>query len=79
MYKIKGIVRFTSPDLDKLMIYMGRARVHTFFDAPGMIFTVALKLDSKNYMQSVQKIVVKSKFSVDEFEIMNWRKMLPDL
>ena len=78
MYKIKGIVRFTSPDLNKRMIYMDLAQAQTFFDAPGMVSTVALKLDSKNHMKSVQKALDRE-FPESEYEIMNWKQMLPDL
>ena len=78
MYKIAGIVRFTSPDLNKRMIYMPLSQAQIFFDAPEMVSSVALKLDNKNRMKFVQN-ELRKQFPENEYEIMNWKQMLPEL
>lgn len=78
MYKIAGIVRFTSPDLNKRMIYMPLTQAQIFFDAPEMVSSVALKLDNKNRMKFVQN-ELRKQFPENEYEIMNWKQMLPEL
>lgn len=78
MFKIAGVVKFTSPELNKKIIYMPLVQAQTFFDAAGLVSSVALKLDSKNNINSVQK-ALRKQFPESEFEIMNWKQMLPDL
>lgn len=77
-YPVKGIVKFASPDLNKRMIYLPLKESQSFFGADNMITSIALKLNNKNDIADVKESL-EATLSKKDYEIMDWKKMLPEL
>lgn len=77
-YPIKGIVKFASPDLNKKMVYMPLKEAQYFFGASGRITSLGLKLDNRNDISRVVASLTNH-LSSDEYEVMDWKKMIPEL
>lgn len=77
-YPIKGIVKFGSPDLNKQMVYLPLKAAQYFYGAEGMVTTLALDIDDRNRVGPiVQKI--KNEISTEEYEVMEWQELMPEL
>ena len=77
-YPLVGIVRFASPELNKSMAYLPLNATQYFFGAEDMISSLALKIDDRDEVRTVIKALNK-KLDPEEFEIMDWKEMLPEL
>lgn len=77
-YPIKGVVHFASPDLNKRMIYLPLLETQDLLGAPAMATSLALKLTNRD---DLEKVITQlnAKLDTDQYEIMNWQSMLPDL
>lgn len=77
-YPVKGIVKFASPDLNKKMVYLPLEAAQYFFGAEGMITSLGLKLDSRDDIPKVLR-ALEQYFPENEYEVMDWKQMLPEL
>jgi len=77
-YPIKGMVKFGSPDLNKQMVYMPLKLAQYFFGAEDLVTTLALKINEEKEVNPAIK-AIKSKISTDDYEILDYKEMLPEL
>lgn len=77
-YPIKGIVSFGSPELNKRMVYLPLKEAQWFFGAEDLVTSIALKLDKKEDIPEAVEAVANH-ISLEEFEVMDWKEMMPDL
>lgn len=77
-YPIVGIVDFPSPDLDKRMVYLPLEVAQYFYGAENLVTSVALDLDNKDAVPPVVKNL-KSVLPKEDYEVMNWEELMPDL
>ncbi len=77
-YPIAGIVKFPSPDLNKRMVYLPLETAQQFYGAEGLVTTLALDLDDKNAAPKAVK-ALQSKLPAEEYEVMDWKELVPDL
>ena len=77
-YLVKGLVHFVSPDLNKKMVYLPLEEARYFFGAPGLVTSLALKLDDRDAIGPV-KSALKEKLDPEQFELMDWKEMLPEI
>ncbi len=77
-YPIKGMVKFGSPDLNKQMVYMPLKLAQHFFGAEDLVTTLALKINEKKEVNPAIK-TIKTKISTDEYEILDYKEMIPEL
>lgn len=77
-YPIKGLVNFGSPDLNKQMVYLPLKEAQSFYGAPGLVTSVALKLDRQEDIKSVIR-ALDNGLDTATYEVMDWKEMLPDL
>jgi ABC-type lipoprotein release transport system permease subunit len=77
-YPITGIVQFPSPDLNKRMVYLPLDVAQRFYGAEGLVTTVALDLDDKDAVPRVVRLL-KSELPEAEYEVMDWKELIPDL
>ena len=76
-YPIGGIVTFGSPDLNDRMMYVSLAEAEVLFDMPDMRTSLVVIPKDDETLQTV-----KSELSAqlgDEYEVMDYAEMLPDL
>ena len=77
LYPIKGVVRFGSPDLNKIMVYMPLEVAQQFYGAEEHLTSYALLLNDPE--QAEQIAIDLSAQLGDEYEVMDWMTMLPEL
>lgn len=77
-YPVKGVVKFTSPELNKKMIYLPLETSQYFFGADNMVSSVALKLDSRNDLDNVLEDL-NTRLDTAEYHMMAWQEMMPEL
>lgn len=77
-YPIKGFVHFGSPELNKQMVYLPLQEAQWFYGAEGRVTSLALKIDDQKEIKPAVQ-AVKGILSADEYEVMDWQELLPDL
>lgn len=77
-YPISGILRFGSPDLNKMLVFMPLPTAQDFFGAENRATSLVIELQSTNQVPGVLKILRKQ-LDPAEFEIMGWEELIPDL
>lgn len=77
-YPIKGIAKFGSPDLNNQMVYLPLPAAQYFYGAPGMVTSLALKLDDQ---EDIPEVVgaLRAQLDTSAYEVMDWEELLPDL
>lgn len=78
-YHIKGIVKFTSPDLNKRMVYLPLQEAQAFFGAEGLVSSVAMDIAEADDMPAVIAQVSNQLDTAAIYEVMNWQQMMPEL
>lgn len=77
-YPIVGIVRFGSPELNKQMAYLPLPVAQQFYGANGLVTSLALQIADQDAVNEVVK-ATKERIGDEEYEVMKWQEMLPDL
>lgn len=77
-YPIVGIVDFPSPDLDKRMVYLPLEVAQYLYGAENLVTTVALDLKNKDAVAPAVK-KLKAALPAEEYEVMDWKELLPEL
>ena len=77
-YPVKGIANFGSPELNKQMAYLPLEEAQYFYGAPGLVTSLALKLDSPNDIQPAIK-ALRNQLDTSVYDVLDWKEMLPDL
>ena len=76
-YKVQGIIKFPSPDLDNKMIFMDLGLCQEFYSAPDLISSVSLNLDNDNRLNQTVKDLQKS--LGEQYEVKSWKTILTKL
>lgn len=76
-YRIKGILKFGSPDLNNKVLFMPLATAQDFFSADGMITSYILSLSNTKNLKATAE-PVKTALG-NGYEVMTWEEMLPDI
>ena len=77
-YPIKGLVHFGSPELNKQMVYLPLSTAQWFYGAEGLVTSLALKISDQDDIKPTVK-AIKAQLSPEEYEVMDWEELLPDL
>lgn len=77
-YPVKGLLKFTSPDLNKRMLYMPLKECQYFFGADNLLTSIALKIDDSRDVEKVLK-KVSDKLDREKYEVLGWKEMIPEL
>lgn len=77
-YVVGGLLHFGSPDLNDRLVFMPLVRAQEWLDAPRMATT--LVISPKNPSNSnIAAIGLRQALSPNEFEVMRWEEMMPDI
>jgi len=76
-YRVKGIVKYPTPDLNSRMSYLSISEAQRLFMAEGRITSLAVMIDRQKRLDKVTE-ELKTIFS-DGYEVMTWEEMLPEL
>lgn len=77
-YIIKGILRFGSPELNDQLLFMSLGTAQDFFSAPQMITSYVIGLDTDTELGETMK-AIKSRSQDQDYEVMSWKELLPDV
>lgn len=76
-YPIKGLVKFGSPDLNKGLIYLPLASSQDLFGAENRLTSLVLRLQDN--LKSKQIAAEIEAGLSEDYEVMDWQTMLPEL
>jgi ABC-type lipoprotein release transport system permease subunit len=74
---VKGIVKFTLPELNKSFSYISIPYAQWIYSAPGRITSLSVMIGNPNKLEKINA-KIKSLFN-DNYEVMSWRELSPDL
>ena len=77
-YPVKGIVKFPAPDLNGQLIYLPLKEAQWFYGAENRLTSLALVIEHADLTDHVISDI-SNMINMDEFEVMGWREMLPEL
>ncbi len=78
VFPVRGIVKFPSPDLDSRIIYLSLLAAQGLFTAEGMTTSVAFAVgEGSDYAKVAAGL--KKKLDQDQYEVMTWEEMMPDV
>jgi ABC-type lipoprotein release transport system permease subunit len=76
-YRIKGVVKFGSPELNDKALFMPLPVTQDFYSAYGMITSYILSLNNTNRLQET---VSTTGISLgNTYEVMSWENMMPEI
>jgi ABC-type lipoprotein release transport system permease subunit len=76
-FAVRGIVRFSLPEMNTSSVYLSLPQAQDFLRMPGMINSLSIMIDSPRHQDDVLS-AVKSAFGHGR-EIMTWQQMMPEV
>lgn len=76
-YRIKGIVKFGAPELNNGMVYLPLSAAQSLLSAENMLTSLAVAIDKPENLFFIQESVTKE--TGQEFEVMNWKELMPEI
>ena len=76
-YAIQGVLKFGSPDLNDKTLYMKLETAQELFGAPKMLTAFVLSIDNTKKITTISQELKKR--LGEQFEVMNWEEMMPDI
>lgn len=76
-YRVKGIARFGSPDLNDRMLFMPLAAAQDFYSAPGRVTSYVLSLRSPGDLEAT--VAGVSAALGRDYEVLTWGQIIPDI
>ena len=77
LYVITGLLDFHMPELNRLSSYIGISNLQELMQAPGIITSINVNLNKPKKLLDTQT-KVREQLST-EYEVMNWKELMPDL
>lgn len=74
---VQGIIKLPIPEMNKTMIYCSLSYAQWLYSAPGRITSLSIMIDRPNQLDDVRSEV--KKFFDDNYEVMTWKEMTPEL
>lgn len=76
-YRVKGILRFGSPQLNDKILYMPLQAAQEFFSADSMITSYILSINDKQELDTDAFNIRKA--IGEDYEVMTWEELLPEI
>lgn len=76
-YPIKGIIKYPLPDLNDNLMYLPLQTAQFFYDTQGLITGYSFLVENNSVEEAM--LATNQSFSSENFEVMDWKEMLPDL
>ncbi|MFH6772249.1 ABC transporter permease [Gaetbulibacter aestuarii] len=76
-YRIKGMLKFGSPELNKQSLYLNLPEAQSMFGAQNKLTSYVLNLKSTKTMD--ETVVSLRNLLDDDYEVMTWEEMMPDV
>jgi len=76
-YRVKGILRFGSPQLNDKMLFMSLPSAQEFFSAEGMLTSYVLSIKNETALSPTAEAIHSS--AGKDYEVMTWGELMPDI
>ncbi|HDY86937.1 hypothetical protein LCGC14_1607470 [marine sediment metagenome] len=76
-YPVKGLLQFGSPELNGLLVYLPIKRAQYMYGAEGMLTSVVVMIDDPDAADKITGDIEKK--LNDNYEVMSWTTMMPEL
>lgn len=76
-YRIAGIVKFGSPELNENTLFMSLNTAQEFFAAPNMLTSYVIGINTTSAMNDIKNRIYN--MSGEAYEVMTWEEMMPDI
>jgi len=77
-YKISGIIDLKNINLNNLVVFMPIETMREYLSAPNIVTNIIVVKKNKTDVDKLQSRL-KNKLKKDQFEVMTWKKMMPEL
>ncbi len=77
-YPVRGIIHLNSPNLNNKMIYLNLPSAQELYSAPEMLSSLSIMLDNSDDLEKI-KNEITAKINTDDYEIMTWEEITPEL
>jgi ABC-type lipoprotein release transport system permease subunit len=78
LYPVTGIVHFPTPDLDKQLVFFHLSDAQWFFGADNRVTSLVVKLKDPDVLSRVTT-ALNSKLDPGQYEVMDYRAMMPEI
>ena len=78
-YSVSGIVKLSSPELNKRMIYLPLLEAQAMFGAYGRITSMVIVPEKESEFEDVANTLSSTIDTASTYEVMTWRQMMPEL
>jgi ABC-type lipoprotein release transport system permease subunit len=77
IYPVKGIVKFNTPQLNNLGVFIDIEQARQLFSAPGKATNIKIMIDDYDNVQAVEKKLTKE--LGEGYNVLTWRELQPEL
>jgi putative ABC transport system permease protein len=77
-FPVRGIIHFSSPDLDNTLIYLTLKTAQEFYSAGNLVTSVSVDLENKKRIEKTAK-ELKSLLNPTRYEVMKWDEILVEM
>lgn len=80
LFPVKGIINLPNPELNRSFIYMPLATAQEFYSAHNRITSLAIDVEDNDFKYVLEtKQHIQKNLNEDEFAVMDWKEMNPEL
>lgn len=77
-FKVKGIIKLGSPDLNANIVYMPLQQAQFLHGAENRLTAISLMLNKSSTIEKL-KSSIQSQIDNNQYEVMSWKEMLPEI
>lgn len=78
-YSVTGIVKLSSPELNKRMVYLPIQEAQAMFGAYGRITSLVIVPEKESKFEDIAVNLSSTLDTANTYEVMTWRQMMPEL
>lgn len=78
IYPVNGIVKMPNPELDRRLVFMNLKTAQDFYGAYDMLTSLIINLQDQDLIEKTVK-AIPDILNGEEYEIMDWRELNPEL
>jgi len=77
-FRVKGIIKLGSPELNKNIVYMPIRQAQYLHGAENRLTAISLMLNKSSSLEGV-KSTLQKQIDTNKYEIMTWKEMMPEM
>lgn len=77
IYPIRGILKFSTPQLNNIGVFMDISQAQDFYSANGMVTSLMIMVDDYTDVSKAERKLVN--FENENFTVLNWKELNPEM